>query len=154
MFKKKFREIDLFDFTSFFFKKFWPAVLQLFVYFSSIYIYFSTVNLIFPATISHLFYIGFMAITLVFEFFSAILFAGELGNFWIIVYLAIDIIRRWLDWRAVIKILTTTHVILTDNNVYYWILNYFTFGILGTWPLVRPDFFQNIEDLYCASWSC
>ena len=61
---------------------------------------------------------------------------------------------KWFDWKAIVKILTTTHVILTDNNVYYWILNYFSFGILGTWPLVRPDYFQNIEEFYCSYWSC
>ena len=110
--------------------------------------------MIFPATISHLFYIGFMVASLVFEFVTGIFFAEGLGNFWIIVYLAMDIVRRWLDWKSIVKLISTTHVILTDNNVYYWMLNYFTFGILGTWPLVRPDFFQRIEDLYCAYWSC
>ena len=124
----------------------------LFTFFTNYY--FSTVNLIFPATISHLFYIGFMAISLVFDFISGILFAEKFGNFWIIIFLAIDFIMKWFDWKAIVKILTTTHVILTDNNVYYWILNYFSFGILGTWPLVRPDFFQNIEEFYCSYWSC
>ena len=124
----------------------------LFTFFTNYY--FSTVNLIFPATISHLFYIGFMAISLVFDFISGILFAEKFGNFWIIIFLAIDFIMKWFDWKAIVKILTTTHVILTDNNVYYWILNYFSFGILGTWPLVRPDYFQNIEEFYCSYWSC
>ena len=118
------------------------------------FFYFSTANVIFPETISHLFYIGFMVTSLVFEFVTGIFFAGGLGNFWIIVFLAMDIVKKWFDWKAVVKLLSTTHVILTDNNVYYWMLNYFTFGILGTWPLVRPDFFQRIEDLYCAYWSC
>merc|ERR1711981_261889 len=96
----------------------------------------STANVIFPETISHLFYIGFMVTSLVFEFVTGIFFAGGLGNFWIIVFLAMDIVKKWFDWKAVVKLLSTTHV------------------ILGTWPLVRPDFFQSIEDLYCAYWSC
>merc|ERR1712038_1054640 len=50
------------------------------------FIIISTANMIFPATISHLFYIGFMVASLVFEFVTRIFFAEGLGNFWIIVY--------------------------------------------------------------------
>eukprot|EP00093_Oithona_nana_P013835 13835.XXX_168621_168782_1 [CDS] Oithona nana genome sequencing. len=52
------------------------------------------------------------------------------------------------------SLLRQAHVVLTNANVYYWILNHMYFGIFGSWPILRPDLFHQFEDIYCAYWSC
>lgn len=74
--------------------------------------------------------------------------------FWKTLYLLAYYTLKAVEWRNLMGLLRQAHVALTNANVYYWILNHMYFGIFGSWPLLRPDLFQQFEDIYCAYWSC
>ena len=118
------------------------------------FIILGAVNLVFPnqAWIPHIFYIGFMVIKEIYEFLIGLLFAT---NFlWRTFFLGGFAIFKYFDWLSIEAIFRAAHVILTENNLYLWILNYYAFGIFGTWPLLRPDIFENYQVMYCSYWSC
>ena len=74
--------------------------------------------------------------------------------FWKTLYLFAYYALKAVEWRNLMSLLRQAHVVLTNANVYYWILNHMYFGIFGSWPILRPDLFHQFEDIYCAYWSC
>ena len=54
-----------------------------------------------------------------------------------IFFATVTIIWKVLDWNAVMDLLYRAHVLFSTHNLYYWMLNYFHFGVLGSWPILR-----------------
>lgn len=70
------------------------------------------------------------------------------------IFTLIYIFLRTMDYDSIISLVRTVKVIVTTKNFFYWVLNYFSFGIFATWPLIRPDLYQQYAHEFCMYWSC
>merc|ERR1712083_148001 len=109
-------------------------------------------NLLLPACQAHTVHILILALSVL---------ISPLVKFWYldgfisrIFFFGVTMFWKVLDWNSILDLLYRAHVLLSSNNVYYWILNYFHFGILGSWPVLRPDLFVEYHEHFCFLWSC
>lgn len=109
-------------------------------------------NLVLPSHVAHVAQLLLLAFSVLiqplisFFFLETVLQRG--------VFAVVAIVWKVFDWYSILDLLARAHVLFTTHNVYYWILNYFHFGLLGSWPILRPDMFLEYQDYYCFAWSC
>merc|ERR1719483_841413 len=55
------------------------------------------------------------------------------------VFAVVAIVWKVFDWWSILDLFQRAHVLFTTHNVYYWILNYFHFGLFD--PNRVPNFY-------------
>lgn len=112
----------------------------------------TVINALLPKPISHVAQIGVAALNLVMTPMAAL---DIMPTFiWKGIYLISYYAIKFFEWETLIDLLFRAHVIFSHHNVYYWMLNYLGFGILGAWPILRPDMFEDNHEYFCMYWSC
>ena len=92
-------------------------------------------NLLLPTATAHVVQIALLAFSvLVQPLFTFFFLETAIQQ---VVFVVFTAVYKLLDHHFVIDLLFRAHVVLTNNNIYYWVLNYFHFGILGSWPILR-----------------
>ena len=92
-------------------------------------------NLVLPSHVAHVTQLLLLAFSVLiqplisFFFLETVLQRG--------VFAVVAIVWKVFDWYSILDLLARAHVLFTTHNVYYWILNYFHFGLLGSWPILR-----------------
>ena len=96
----------------------------------------SLANLLLPTGVAHVAQIGLLAISVLIQPLFIFFFNLDTGlqRF---VFVVGRLIFKLIDHHFILDLFFRAHVILTNNNIYYWMLNYFHFGILGSWPILR-----------------
>ena len=109
-------------------------------------------NMLLPYDWSHVLQLIVLAGTIVLQPITGIPFLPNL--FWKSLYVFGYYSLKAVEWKSLVSMLRQTHVLLSSANAYYWILNWYYFGIFATWPILRPDVFFEYENVFCAYWSC
>ena len=97
-------------------------------------------NLVLPSHVAHVTQLLLLAFSVLiqplisFFFLETVLQRG--------VFAVVAIVWKVFDWYSILDLLARAHVLFTTHNVYYWILNYFHFGLLGSWPILRFVWFS------------
>lgn len=112
----------------------------------------AVINLLLPKPISHVAQIGVAALNLATAPIAAL---EAMPTFiWKGIYLIFYYAVKMFEWETLIDLLHRAHVIFTHHNVYYWLVNYLSFGIFASWPMLRPDLFEDYQEVFCMYWSC
>ncbi len=110
------------------------------------------VNIFLPLSISHVSQIGILAISMVTSSIQGLQLMPSF--FWKTIYAIFYYAIKAFEWQTLMDLLHRAHILFTQHNVYFWVLNYLNFGIFASWPMLRPDLFVQYEEYYCMFWSC
>lgn len=110
------------------------------------------INLFLPEAASHVSQIVILAGSLLLSPLEGL---SAMPSFaWKVLYKIAYYAFKSFEWSTLIDLMYRAHVIFTQHNVYFWILNHLNFGILASWPMLRPDLFEEYQQFYCIYWSC
>ena len=109
-------------------------------------------NLVLPKALAHILQIGIIAFSLITQPLSGLAVMPNI--IFEILYSVFFFVMKVFDWYSMIELMYEANIFLTKHNVYYWILSHLEFGVLASWPILRPDLFEMHEAYYCMFWSC
>ena len=92
-------------------------------------------NLVLPSHVAHVAQLLLLSFSVLIQPLISFFFLETL--FQRGVFAVVAIVWKVFDWYSILDLLKRAHVLFTTHNVYYWILNYFHFGLLGSWPILR-----------------
>ena len=93
------------------------------------------VNLLLPDYHAHWAQIFLLAYSVLIQPFIKLLYLDTFVSQ--IIFATVTIVWKFMDLNSFLDLLFRAHALLSSNNVYFWMLNYFHFGVLGSWPAFR-----------------